>query len=837
MNGNACMARSTVESLFKKNSKLESFLKKSMNDETFERVRAYESCIVVSEKENKAFKYAVLGDEWIYLTENPPKSVVEEVSMRDIVSVDLVNDFPDFLSGDERENTQHLVVTYWTTDFKRRSLRRSRRSPRPGSAATEGDRSNASTPLGFSSSQENGNLSEDYGYITQSMSSLQISARPDSRGSVGSNRETKGGNKKKKRLSETLEDSILKSLKEEGPLEDIEEHDSLDVSTNSYSQKPIPKTLQNKRSRIPSGDSTRSTDTVTSRQGSVRPLPNLQKNNVFNSSLSDQKMSSNEKSDLVANTEPAKFEKSSFCCCFRVKNKILPSCGRGEDTTDDMYEKKPLENMDIKVPLDSTEYPIKDGHPPDINIDITSDIAKGMRGSVLSVQETVQSRRSSITTLKGGNSRAGTPALEGEASRSMSQITYTDSGFFPPFRLSFHQFLLAINHSTSDLTSSINGLSTLGTDSFTSGERRKVVLNIYLLNLHSPMLMLIRSAWSNYLIRCTLMLDVDYEKAFRSSIVRGQQIQREKMEALFNQLKRELLNPDNTMEDSFNLLNELRVATEKNFALKKMFWKNTDMFLFLVQQLQHYLPKSPVNVNTDHGRSQRCDELELAILLTEIMSLMFRESEIIPARIQTLKAERGRPVFDFLKVLICTPEVPEKMAAPLGTRASSAFVSDREIEKQLLEFTKVSLRAVFELFLMAKQANWGFSEGNFFNISWMVKTLEEMRTVEVFVEKTINIMMKMIRPPRTEVLTPSEAVLLYSIFSVLLTLLEYSPKIANYIKSNYHEEFKYFVQVPSIMKKIPSTYPLCNITLKLIDKVTNLVVETTTTKPFPKSPR
>ena len=86
------MARSTAEALFKKNSKLESFLKKSMNDETFERVRAYESCIVVSEKENKAFKYAVLGDEWIYLTENPPKTVVEEVSLKDIVSVDLVSE-------------------------------------------------------------------------------------------------------------------------------------------------------------------------------------------------------------------------------------------------------------------------------------------------------------------------------------------------------------------------------------------------------------------------------------------------------------------------------------------------------------------------------------------------------------------------------------------------------------------------------------------------------------------------------------------------------------------------------------------------------------------------
>lgn len=45
------------------------------------------------------------------------------------------------------------------------------------------------------------------------------------------------------------------------------------------------------------------------------------------------------------------------------------------------------------------------------------------------------------------------------------------------------------------------------------------------------------------------------------------------MEVLFGQLKRELFNPENQMEDTFSLLNELRVATERNFALKKMFWK------------------------------------------------------------------------------------------------------------------------------------------------------------------------------------------------------------------------------------------------------------------------
>lgn len=84
------MARSAADTLLKKNSKLESFLKKCLSEETFERVRAYESCVVVSEKENKAFKYAILNDEWIYLTENPPKTIVAEVSLKEIISVDHV---------------------------------------------------------------------------------------------------------------------------------------------------------------------------------------------------------------------------------------------------------------------------------------------------------------------------------------------------------------------------------------------------------------------------------------------------------------------------------------------------------------------------------------------------------------------------------------------------------------------------------------------------------------------------------------------------------------------------------------------------------------------------
>ena len=56
----------------KSHDRLESFLKRVLDFDTYERIRAHESCIVCSEKENKAFRFVVLCDSWIYLIDNDP---------------------------------------------------------------------------------------------------------------------------------------------------------------------------------------------------------------------------------------------------------------------------------------------------------------------------------------------------------------------------------------------------------------------------------------------------------------------------------------------------------------------------------------------------------------------------------------------------------------------------------------------------------------------------------------------------------------------------------------------------------------------------------------------
>ncbi|KAL3851829.1 hypothetical protein ACJMK2_015534 [Sinanodonta woodiana] len=790
-----------------RNSKLDSFLKRKLEEERYERIRAYESCIVVSEKENKTFKYVVLGDEWIYLTENPPKTIQEVVCLEDLVSVDLVNDFPDFLMGQERENTQHIAVVYMSFEHvRKRLLRKSKKSPRNGSISDlHGDRSNASTPLSHVSSQDF--WPEDNGYMTQSTTSLQVPVRSDSRSSVGSTRNT-GSKKKKKtnKASEGGDENLLKSLKEERE-EDLEEQSQY---ANSMSKSQERYTPRNDHGMD------------TARKNSARPLPksprdiSTAKGNMDNSQAPPlPKKSEFKDSEVVESTSPR-----ATCCCSclngKTSSKVSPlSCSTNtavETTNTKMkaFDSSIMDRMsEVSVPtgtgqrrhyVQSVRNPV--GSKQSVSDPVGSRLSENdLVGSRLSVQE---SRHSSMSTLRG-TSRAGTPAQETDDRRSLGGIA----------------------SSYSDMGGSVTGRSLLGVDGVP--EKKKTVLNIYLLNNVSPMLMLIRSAWSNYLIRATLQFSQDYQATARSDIVfpKNSQNQREKMELLFQQLKRELLNPSNTMEKTFELLNELRTATEKNFALKKLFWKSPDIFNFFLRQLQKYLPKSKVNVNSDSGRKERADELEFVILVIEIVCLMFRESEIIVERNTTLKAERGRSALDLLMVLTCVPEIPKRYAISVArfTDTDDITEADAEIEKLMLEFRKNSIHVVSELFLMAKQANWSNSEDSFFNLSWMVKTMEEIKSTEKYVDEIIKMMLKMISPKAESVLSPEDTVLLYQQFFVLQIFFQHSPKIRSFICANYLEEFRYYVQGPAIRQRISPSYPICATTLTIIEQVMTKIME------------
>ena len=251
-----------------------------------------------------------------------------------------INEYPDFLSGDEQKNTQHIAITHVTSEpARKRSLRRSRhRSPR-GSVVDlqNGDRSNNSTPLGYASSLDG---SEDVGYFTQSTTSLPRS-RPTSRGSIGSQREGRANISKKKKkplpLNESWEqDSILRSLKEEieeDMLEDIEE-DSLSVMRASHSGKMA--SLQSSQGRRSVRSLPRAgADSLNGSQTSVRPLPPHPKTGAFETIVSPPEVKSDKAGVMLSPVEVT--SKKSGCSCAPFfcrggsKSQVAPMCQTGSN--------------------------------------------------------------------------------------------------------------------------------------------------------------------------------------------------------------------------------------------------------------------------------------------------------------------------------------------------------------------------------------------------------------------------------------------------------------------------------------------------------------------------
>ena len=71
--------------------KLDSFLRRTLPSEEYERVSASEPCVVLSPDDKRVHRHVILGHHSLYLTEFPPKSLKTAVHLRDVQSVRMVS--------------------------------------------------------------------------------------------------------------------------------------------------------------------------------------------------------------------------------------------------------------------------------------------------------------------------------------------------------------------------------------------------------------------------------------------------------------------------------------------------------------------------------------------------------------------------------------------------------------------------------------------------------------------------------------------------------------------------------------------------------------------------
>ncbi|XP_008254956.1 uncharacterized protein C12orf56 homolog isoform X2 [Oryctolagus cuniculus] len=607
------------------NSRLDAFLRRRLAPEVYDAIRAYEPCVVVSDSENHTFKYVVLSDRLIYLTENPPKSIRRAVALRDVVAIELIDDYPEFLNSPDREVNQHIRIIYSSTVKK------------------ECEKSKGLGKFLFPFHHANAN------------------------------------NKKVK--EENNGPVFWKSKEPRSPNE----------SSLRYCLE----------SSAPTKDST------------LCPSPN--------------------------------------------------------------FKKLSLHGQGAFQPLPSP------------------------------------SRRSCQSTPATGKAISKTSCTT-NTKKPQDFAAHKDSLCEVPFKCNGNknEFYLENSLLTSPLQSSTNL------------EKKELELHLYIISTTSSIFLHLKSSWNNYIIKATLLQDPIYASELIPAIGSQKPYRSEEKIKHFSQLKSELFLKDNTLSKILCLIMELKAAARKNFILKKLFWKTSDLFYFLVNKLHEYLPESR-DKNARQNKSQRADELVVCIEILQTLGLMFRETETESSRLNTLAAKKGT-LSNLLEILISKPQIPKSCPVFDIQLADATLVEmpfDAELQKLILEYTDTATALLYEILLVFQQGNLGLGSTKF-AISWMMSFLQNCPPIVTFVASIVKQVVKGLSAS-LQLLSPCQAVLLYQQFYILKSCLQYSKTLAEYIRNDYREEFRYFIHMPALKKRLPLCYPITQPTTQLFHEVLQLI--------------
>ncbi|KAJ8392219.1 hypothetical protein AAFF_G00077870 [Aldrovandia affinis] len=356
------------------------------------------------------------------------------------------------------------------------------------------------------------------------------------------------------------------------------------------------------------------------------------------------------------------------------------------------------------------------------------------------------------------------------------------------------------------------------------GEGKEAELHLYAVSLTSRIYLHLQSSWNSYMIRSTLMLDPLYRK--RCSLTSSSpsqkqcQISWERTTCLFSQLSGEILQEGISQESLYLLLQELCTAAHRNITVKKLFWRSSELCPFLVkilEEAQQRFQDPALGGSRDH----RADRLLLCALVAETLNLMFREMEVEPARVHLLTAERGALTEKLLLALVCDPEVV--LQDPVDVVGSGPRSLQAGMQGLLGEYLDAATALLFEVVALSQQARCTPSFGHTLTVVWVLKTLQSHHSVLPFVS---NLARQVISPLSGSqlVLSPAQSVLLYQRCRILMACLQYNADLAQHIRTEFREEFRYYVRMPWVEEKLPPQYPISQSTLRLISQLQHLAL-------------
>uniref|UniRef100_A0A3B5A2A0 Uncharacterized protein n=1 Tax=Stegastes partitus TaxID=144197 RepID=A0A3B5A2A0_9TELE len=346
-----------------------------------------------------------------------------------------------------------------------------------------------------------------------------------------------------------------------------------------------------------------------------------------------------------------------------------------------------------------------------------------------------------------------------------------------------------------------------------SGEEEKEAeLHLYAVSQTSRLYLHLQSAWNSFLIRSTLLLDPLYRRRCSASSDSSAPITAFGFRTahLFGQLSSELLQDGISVESLYLLLQELRTAAHRNATLRRLFWKSGDVGDFLVQTLEDCLHgcQSPSGSYTE-------DQLLLSTEVVQTLAVMFRETEVEAARVNLLSAKKGALASRMLLALICDPQLQTQ---------SRGSPMDSELQALLAEYLDAACSLLFELLLLGHETNRCSSADNNLSVGWMLRVLQPHPHLLSFIGYQAQQVLLVLSDQQESVLSPVQSVLLFQRCRLLLACLQYNSQLAQHLRTNFREEFRYSVKPSCAEEKLPSQYPISRPTLRLVENILTLML-------------
>ncbi|KAM7367309.1 hypothetical protein PAMP_015220 [Pampus punctatissimus] len=341
-----------------------------------------------------------------------------------------------------------------------------------------------------------------------------------------------------------------------------------------------------------------------------------------------------------------------------------------------------------------------------------------------------------------------------------------------------------------------------------SRQEREAELHLYAVSQTSRLYLHLQSSWNSFIIRATLLLDPLYRRRC-SALSPGKQlpaISWERTAHLFGQLSSELLQDGISVESLYLLLQELRTAAHRNCALRRVFWRSSEVCVFLVQTLEESMLLSGVDT---------ADQLLLSTLIVQTLCIMFRETEVEPARLNLLSAKKGALASRLLLALICDPELQ------MQNRGS---LIDCELQTLLAEYLDAACSLLFELLLLGHEASRCFSADNLLSVGWILRVLQPHPHLASFIGYQAQQVVLVSSDPQESVLSPVQSVLLFQRCRLLLACLQNSSQLTEQLRAHFREEFRYFVKLSCAEEKLPAHYPISQPTLRLVEQILTLIL-------------